>query len=252
MVEGLPARDCSRRRGPRRRRPGPARGQDAEDRGRLRVRGGHGRCSGLLQGAGAVCIDRGRDHCHLVAPAPRQGCPVKQLWDLAGVFAYLSLLTVGGGMAAFPEMKELTVDTYHWLTFPELLHFYSLGQLAPGPNMMMVASIGAVVGHIPGALVALVAFFLPTGLLTFFVGRLWSHLATWRWRPAIQSGLGSVAVGLVLAGAIIMGRGAITEIFFGVIALVVFLLLWRTKINPAYPIVASGLIGMALHYFNIA
>jgi chromate transporter len=139
---------------------------------------------------------------------------VKQLWDLAGVFAYLSLLTIGGGMAAFPEMKELTVDTYHWVTFPELLHFYSLGQLAPGPNMMMVASIGVTVAHIPGALVALVAFFLPTGLLTFFVGRLWTHLATWRWRPAIQTGLGSVAVGLVLAGAIIMGKGAITQVFF--------------------------------------
>jgi chromate transporter len=27
---------------------------------------------------------------------------MKQLGDIAGVFAYLSLLTVGGGMAAFP------------------------------------------------------------------------------------------------------------------------------------------------------
>ena len=59
---------------------------------------------------------------------------MKQLGDIAGVFAYLSLLTVGGGMAAFPELKTLTVDTYHWVTFPELLHFYSLGQLAPGPQ----------------------------------------------------------------------------------------------------------------------
>ena len=75
---------------------------------------------------------------------------MKQLWDLAGVFAYLSLLTVGGGMAAFPEMKTLTVDTYHWVTFPELLHFYSLGQLAPGPNMMMVASIGVTVASPSG------------------------------------------------------------------------------------------------------
>ena len=107
---------------------------------------------------------------------------MKQLGDIAGVFAYLSLLTVGGGMAAFPELKTLSVDTYHWITFPELLHFYSLGQLAPGPNMMMVASIGAVVAGLPGAAVALVAFFLPTGLLTFGVGRLWTHLATWRWR----------------------------------------------------------------------
>ena len=169
---------------------------------------------------------------------------MKHLGDIAGVFAYLSLLTVGGGMAAFPELKTLTVDTYHWVTFPEMLHFYSLGQLAPGPNMMMVVSIGAVVAGLPGAAVALIAFFLPTGILTWAIGRLWTHLATWRWRPAIQTGLGSVSVGLVLAGAIIMGRGAITDVLYAAVAIVVFFLLLKTKINPAYPIVASGLVGI--------
>jgi chromate transporter len=173
---------------------------------------------------------------------------MKQLLDIAGVFAYLSLLTVGGGMAAFPELKTLTVDTYHWVTFPEMLHFYSLGQLAPGPNMMMVVSIGAVVAGLPGAAVALIAFFLPTGILTWAIGRLWIHLATWRWRPAIQSGLGSVSVGLVLAGAIIMGRGAITNALYAAVAIVVFFLLLKTKINPAYPIVASGLVGVLAHW----
>ena len=48
-----------------------------------------------------------------------------------------------------------------------------------------------------------------------------------------------------------MGRGAVTDVFYGTIAAVVFVLLWRTKINPAYPIVASGLIGMAMHWLNI-
>ena len=67
-------------------------------------------------------------------------------------------------MAAFPEVKTLTVDTYHWVTFPEMLHFYSLGQLAPGPNMMMVVSIGAVVAGLPGAAVA-VDRVLPASIL---------------------------------------------------------------------------------------
>ncbi|WP_421998151.1 chromate transporter [Reyranella sp.] len=173
---------------------------------------------------------------------------MKQLVDIAGVFAYLSLLTVGGGMAAFPELTTLTVDVYHWVDFSTLLHFYSLGQLSPGPNMMMVASIGAVVAGLPGAAVALIAFFLPTGLLTFGIGRLWTHLATWRWRPAIQAGLGAVSVGLVLAGAIIMGRGALTNVLYAALAIGVFGLLLRSKINPAYPIVASGLIGLADHF----
>ena len=172
---------------------------------------------------------------------------MKQLLDLATVFGYISLLTVGGGMAAFPELKQLTVDTYHWVTFPELMHYYSLGQLAPGPNMMMVASIGAQVAGLPGAAVVLVAFILPTGLLTFGIGRLWNRLANWPWRPAIQRGLGSVAVGLVLAGGIVLARGAIYDFTSAALAAGVFALLMFTKINPAIPIVASGLIGIALY-----
>ena len=175
---------------------------------------------------------------------------MKQLLEIGGVFAYLSLLTVGGGMAAFPELKDLTVNVHHWLTFPELLGYYSIGQLAPGPNMMMVASVGAHVAGLTGAAVALVAFILPTGVLTFAIGRLWNRLANWPWRPAIQRGLGSVAVGLVLAGVIIMGRGALTQPLYFAIAAAVFGLLMLTKINPAWPIIASGAIGIAAHLWT--
>lgn len=59
---------------------------------------------------------------------------MNRLPALVRVFAYLSLLTVGGGMAAFPEMKYLTVDVHHWLTFPQLIHIYSVGRWLPGPT----------------------------------------------------------------------------------------------------------------------
>ncbi len=168
---------------------------------------------------------------------------MNDLTHLMLVFGYLSLLTVGGGLAAFPALKALTVDVYHWLTFPELLHFYSLGQLSPGPNMMMVASVGMWVAGPIGALVALVCFLGPTAVLTFVVGRLWNRLHAWRWRPAIQHGLGSVSVGLVLSGGITMGRGALTDPFSVALAAVVFFLLLRTRINPAIPILGSGALG---------
>jgi chromate transporter len=176
---------------------------------------------------------------------------MKQLVDLAGVFGFLSLLTVGGGMAAFPELKNLTVDVYHWVTFPELMHYYSLGQLAPGPNMMMVASIGAQVAGLPGAAVVLVAFILPTGLLTFGIGRLWNRLADWPWRPSVQRGLGAVAVGLVAAGAVVLARGALNDWMTVILAIVVFGLLMRTKINPAIPIVSSGLVGLIVYWVQL-
>ncbi len=168
-----------------------------------------------------------------------------QLPAIARVFAYLSLLTVGGGMAAFPEMKTLVVDVHHWLTFPQLIHLYSVGQMAPGPNMMMVASVGDRIAGIPGALIAAAAFFVPTGILTFVVGNIWEKLAKWPWRQSIQYGLAPVAVGLAVAGTITLGKGAIGGWLTAALALAVFLATLGTKINPALLILGGAIVGVA-------
>ncbi len=169
---------------------------------------------------------------------------MSQLPALIGVFAYLSLLTVGGGMAAFPELKVLTVDVHRWLTFPQLIHLYSVGQMAPGPNMMMVASIGEWVAGVPGSVAVLLAFFLPTALLTFGVGRLWIRLETWPWRASIQLGLAPVSIGLILAGCLTIAKGAVTGWLAVVIMVAVFAVLLRTRINPALLVLGGALISL--------
>lgn len=173
-----------------------------------------------------------------------------QLSALSRVFAYLSLLTIGGGMAAFPEMKVLIVDVHHWLTAEQLTHVYSTGQMSPGPNMMMVAEVGQLVSGPLGALVSALAFFVPTGILTFLVGRLWKRLEHWPWRDSIQKGLGPVAIGLAVAGLITFGKTAITFSngwFYGwltlAVAAVTFVAVVRTKINPVYFILGGAVIG---------
>jgi len=168
---------------------------------------------------------------------------VNELPTLARVFAYLSLLTIGGGMAAYPALEHEVVDVHHWLTTQGLVHLYSVGQMAPGPNMMVVASIGEHVAGPLGSLVVVLAFFLPTVLITFGVGRLWVKLERWRWRNAIQQGLAPVSVGLVLAGAITLAKGALLDWPAVVMALAVFLILLRSKVNPAYLILGGAVIG---------
>ena len=162
---------------------------------------------------------------------------------LIRVFSYLSILTVGGGMAAFPEMKYLTVDVHHWLDYHELIHMYSVGQLAPGPNMMMIVSIGDWAGGILGAIVVLVAFFGPTALLALVIGRVWNKLAKWPWRTSIQQGLAPVSIGLLLAGTLSMAKGAVTGWSTGGIALAVLLtMIWR-KVNPALLVLGGAVVG---------
>ena len=168
---------------------------------------------------------------------------MSQIPALVRVFAYLSLLTVGGGMAAFPEMKILTVEVHKWLTFSQLIHLYSVGQMAPGPNMMMIVSIGEWAGGFLGALVTLVAFFGPTALLAFVVARFWKRLEKWPWRNSIQQGLAPVSIGLLLAGCFTMAKGAITGLETAAIAVGVLLMLLQYKINPALLVLAGAIIG---------
>ena len=169
---------------------------------------------------------------------------MNQIPALIRVFSYLSILTVGGGMAAFPEMKTLTVEVHKWLTFSQLIHFYSVGQMAPGPNMMMIVCIGQWAGGWLGALVTVIAFFGPTALLAFVVARLWKRLETWRWRTSIQQGLAPVSIGLLLAGCFTMAKGAINGFDTAAIAVATLLLLLRYKINPALLVVASAIVGL--------
>ncbi len=169
---------------------------------------------------------------------------MNQIPALVRVFAYLSLLTVGGGMAAFPEMKILTVDVHKWLTFPQLIHLYSVGQMAPGPNMMMIVPIGQWAGGFLGAAAVLVAFFGPTAVLAFIVARGWKKLEKWPWRTSIQQGLAPVSIGLLLAGCFSMAKGAITGTETAAISVGTLLILMRYKVNPALLVVAGAVIGV--------
>jgi chromate transporter len=169
---------------------------------------------------------------------------MNQIPALIRVFAYLSLLTVGGGMAAFPEMKILTVEVHKWLTFPQLIHIYSVGQMYPGPNMMMIVVIGQWAGGILGALAVLIAFFGPTALLAFIVARLRKKLEKWPWRTSIQRGLAPVSIGLLLAGCFTMAKGAIFGVETAAIAVGVLLILLQYKVNPALLVLGGAVLGV--------
>ena len=168
------------------------------------------------------------------------------LLRLLGVFGLLSVLAVGGGLAVLPEMKKLTVDQYHWVTDDQFVDFYSLGQMAPGPNMIMVTLIGFKVAGLAGAISVLIAFFLPASVLTFGANRLWHRLAKWPWRESFRRGLGPVTVGLMIAGVISIGKVAIDVLGTAILAVVVTVLVLTTTINPALLILGSAILGWLL------
>lgn len=163
--------------------------------------------------------------------------------SILGVFALLSVLAVGGGAAVLPETKMLTITDYHWLADDEFRDIYGLGQLSPGPNMLMVIAIGYWVAGYPGAGLAFVGFFLPSSVICFGASRLWNRFEGSEWRLAVQRGMAPIVVGLMGAGTISVAKVAIEGWITAALALGVFAILLARKINPALLILVGAVIG---------
>jgi chromate transporter len=165
------------------------------------------------------------------------------LIHLALVFARCSLLAVGGGLTVLPEMQHLTVAQYHWVTNAQFRDSYSLGQVTPGPGMLMSAAIGYHAAGLPGALVAGVAMCLPSLVLTMLVGRNWDRFAASPWRMSLQRGLAPVVIGLMASGAYALARTAVLGPLTAIVAVAVTVALFRTRLHPTLLVAAGGVVG---------
>lgn len=170
--------------------------------------------------------------------------------SVLGVFSLLSILAVGGGAAVLPETKELVVGTHHWLTDDQFRDIYGLGQVVPGPNMLMVMVIGYHVTGFLGALLAYLGFFLPAGAISLAASRVWDHFEGSPWRGALQRGMAPLVVGLMAAGTIAIARTAIDGASTVLIAAGVFVGVYFIKrVNPAILVLGGGLVGLLVQIF---
>jgi len=163
---------------------------------------------------------------------------------LAVKFATLSLFAVGGASAVVPEMHRQAVDVQHWMTAQEFAELFAIAQAAPGPNVLIVTLIGWKVAGLAGAAVATCAVCAPSCVLTVLVTSLWQRAAPAPWRTAVQSGLGPITVGLILATAYLLCRAADASWAAIVITLASAMGALRTKQNPLWLLAAGGLLGV--------
>ena len=86
---------------------------------------------------------------------------------LAVVFAPLSLLSFGGVNAVIADIAQQAIAVQGWTSEREFADLFALSRAAPGPGSMLATLIGWKVAGIAGALVATLAYYLPSALLVF-------------------------------------------------------------------------------------
>jgi chromate transporter len=175
--------------------------------------------------------------------------------QLAGLFAMLSLLSIGGGNAVLPEMHMQAVKGHHWMTDNQFADIFSISQTAPGPSILIVTLVGygagLHVGGVPaaivGGLIATVAMIIPAASLMYVVTLFWQKAQKSKLRRAVEKGFAPLTVGLIMATSLVMSRAADHDWRAYTVTAICTAIFVFTKINPLIVVFAAGAIG----YFGV-
>jgi chromate transporter len=173
------------------------------------------------------------------------------LWQLVRTFVMISLIAIGGMNAVIPAMLHEVVDTLHWMDEETFMHLFTVTQITPGPNVVIVSLLGWQVAGWQGLITATLAILLIPCLLAFFVGRVANKLGNSRSFKLAQNALVPVAIGLIIAGGLDLAqaahRGWLTAALTAINAAVVF----YTKANPIWALSASATIAILAGYSGL-
>jgi chromate transporter len=152
-----------------------------------------------------------------------------QALALFNAFYHAGALVFGGGHVVLPLLDAYVVAP-GWIDNETFLSGYGLAQAIPGPMFAVAAYLGALVESVPngvaGALIALVAIFLPGLLLVYGMLPFWNEL---RMHPSAQAAMrGANAAVVGILGAALYSpawTGAVFSLLDAALVLAGFLLL---------------------------
>lgn len=165
-------------------------------------------------------------------------------------FFQVGLLGFGGGYAILAYLKDILVHQNGWLDITGYTDLLTLSQMTPGPISINAATfVGMKMAGVPGAVVATVAFVLPTFAITLILAAIYykyknlsgMQLVLSALRPAMIALIVSVAYDLV--GLLIDGQ----VIFKFMLLSFALYMVKQKKSNPIMVMLLAGIINVVVY-----
>jgi len=131
-----------------------------------------------------------------------------------GLFFFkVGTLIFGGGLSMVAFIQEQVVGQFHWLTPQEFIDGLALGQLTPGPILMVAAYVGYKAAGLAGAALATAAIFLPAFLMMLALLPVLDRVRTLTWTKAALQGIGAALIGVIGVALTQMAPYALPDVF---------------------------------------
>ena len=180
----------------------------------------------------------------LVSPSAPQALKLFDAFYRAGSLVF------GGGHVVLPLLQASVVPP-GWVTNDAFLAGYGAAQAVPGPLFTFSAYLGAVMGPQPngwaGAILCLVAIFLPSFLLVMGTLPFWDAVRKRATAQAALRGINAAVVGLLLAALYNpVWTAGITNARDFALAAAAFLLLFMWSTPPWIVVILCAAAGAAI------
>lgn len=206
----------------------------------------HSRVWGLAAGA---CVLAGVVLSTLFATGMSQnvstGAAAPDLIDLALFFLKVGAVTFGGGITVLAFVQEQVVNQLQWLSAQEFLDGLALGQLTPGPLLMLAAYIGFKTAGLIGGVVSACAIFLPAFVLMLCLLPVLHRFKDVGWLKAAMKGTMPAVIGILAVSLIKLIPHAAPDAYTRVLLVlaVAAMTLWR--LAPLSVILSGATVGVA-------
>jgi chromate transporter len=135
----------------------------------------------------------------------------KSLLDLGLYFLKVGAFTIGGGLTMIAFIQDQVVGQFGWLTPPEFIDGLALGQLTPGPVLMIAAYVGYKLAGVAGAVVATAAAFLPSFVIMLAILPMLDRVRQLAWVKAVMKGMGPAVIGVLAVSLIRLSPAAVPD-----------------------------------------
>jgi chromate transporter len=174
---------------------------------------------------------------------PAAALAAPRLGDVIALFFTIGAFTFGGGLSMVAFLQDHVVTQLHWLTPQEFLDGLALGQLTPGPVLIVAAYVGYKVLGVTGAVTAAAAIFLPSFVMMLAVLPAFERVRTSVWARAAMQGIGPAVIGALAVSLARLLPHAAPDRFAAVVLVLTVAALAVWRLAPLKVMLAGAVVG---------
>jgi chromate transporter len=177
----------------------------------------------------------------LITHASKPGLP-----ELALYFVKVGAFTFGGGITVLAFMQDQVVNQFHWLTAQEFLDGLALGQLTPGPVLMLAAYVGYKAGGVWGGVVGALAVFLPAFVVMLSILPALARFKRVAWLKSAMSGATAAVLGVLAVSLLRLVPHAAPDAITSALLVLTIAAIMMWRLAPLSLIAGGALAGIAV------